>query len=290
MKLIRIAAVLAVPAALSLAACGGGSTATIANISGNTAQMRVVNGNPRAGSLDVYFQSTGAAPPSSPIVSGVSYGVVSDFLTQAAVAGSVIAMPAGSPAPSTGAHPAASCPVPQFAINGKYSIVFVNFGGAINCELFQDFDYTGAPQYRAHNAALNSALSGGSGFGTIPTPSAPPGSTFSVQFAGPQGNLAIGNGSPTTFTQAPPQSIPAFSGSISFAVGTASSGTGTALATLDSRYIFAAGGLTQPNSTGGLNFTGSVGTSIFAIDCTTAPAPNVACTNGIALIGEADRL
>lgn len=293
MNLTRIAASIAVPAALSLAACSSGSSTTIANVTGNTANVRIVNGAPTlaSGSLDVYFQSTGSAAPTTPAVSAISYGVASDFLTQPAAAGTVLVQRAGGPAPSTGTPQLASCPLPQLAINGKYSIVVVTSGGTANCEIFQDFDFTGAPQYRAHDAAANSALAGGAGFGTIPSPSAPPGTTFAVQAATTQGNLAAGPSGPaTSFTAAMPNSIAQFNGSVTFAVGAGTSGTTPAVATLDSRYLFAPNGLTQPNSTGALNFTGTAGTSIFALDCTTTVAPNVPCTAGVALVGYTDRL
>jgi Domain of unknown function (DUF4397) len=293
MKLTRFAAFLALPAVVSLAACGGGSNAGFANATGSTANVRIINGAPNAGALDVYFQSTGSNPPSNPILSGVSYAVASDYLTQAAVAGNVVAMHAGSPAPSTGATVLLSCPVPQFANNAKYSIVIVNTGGFLNCELFQDFDYTAAPQYRVHNASPNGAagaLATTAGFGTITAPAAPATSPFTVQTVGPQGVKSLGSGSPTQFTQAMPNQVPAFTGSLTFAVGAGTTGSTPALATLDSRYVFAPNGTTQPNTSGALNVTGTAGTSIFALDCTTAPAPNVACTNGLALVGYTDRL
>jgi hypothetical protein len=295
MNLTRIAALLAAPAALSLAACGGGSSATIANVSGNTANVRIVNGAPGisgGGAVDIYFQTTGSAAPSQTIVNNLAYGVASDFTTQAAAAASVIVQRAGQPGPSTGTAQLSSCPLPQLSSNGKYSIVIVNSGGVVNCDIFQDFDYTTAPQYRAHNAARNSALSANAGFGIIPSASAPPGTPFTVQVAAPQGNLAAANSAATTFTAAQPQSIAAFSGSITFAVGAGTSGTTPALATLDSRYIFSPNGTTQPNTSGALNFTGTAGTSLFALDCTgaTVIAPNVTCTNGVALVGYTDRL
>jgi hypothetical protein len=104
---------------------------------------------------------------------------------------------------------------------------------------------------------------------------------------------SLGSGSPTQFTQAMPNQVPAFTGSLTFAVGAGTSGSTPALATLDSRYIFGpnGGGTSQPNTTGNLNFAGSAGTSIFAIDCTGATvASNVACSGGVALVGYTDRL
>ena len=296
MKLSRIAALLAVPAALSLAACGGGSTATIANVSGNTANLRIVNGAPGlagTGAVDIYFQTTGSAAPSQTIVNNLAYGVASDFTTQAAAAASVIVQRAGGAAPSAGGAQLTSCPMPQLSPNGKYSVVVVNAGGAVNCELFQDFDYATAPQYRVHNAARNSSLATTAGFGIIASASAPPGTPFTVQAVGPQGNLAASAVGPaTSFTQAQPNSISAFSGSVTFAVGTGTSGTTPAVATLDSRSIFSPNGTTQPNSSGALNFTGTAGTSVFALDCSGATpiAPNVNCTGGVALVGYTDRL
>jgi hypothetical protein len=291
MQLSRIAALVAVAGAFSLTACGGSSSGTVANISGNTANVRIVNGAPGQGSFDIYFQTVGGALPSSPVSTALAYGTATDFLTQPAIGENLIAQQAGSASPGASGRATLSCPLPQFGINAKYSIVIVNSSGTLNCELFQDFDYSGSTQYRAHNAALNSALAGGSGFGTISSASAPPGSPFTVQVSGPQGTLAAGAlGSATSYTAAQPQSVPAFTGSITFAVGTATSGTSTALATLDSRYLFAPNGTTQPNTGGGLNVTGSAGTSIFALDCTSAVATNVPCTNNIALVGYTDRL
>lgn len=293
MNLVRIAALVAVPAALSLAACGGGSTATIANVSGNTANLRVVNGSPSAGAVDLYFQTTGSAAPSQPIVKNLSYAVASDYTTQAAAAASLIVQNANGPAPSTGTGQLSSCPLPQLASNGKYSIVIVTANGAVNCELFQDFDYSTSPQYRVHDAARNSALASNAGFGVIPAASAPAGTTYTVQMTGAQGSLAAsGSGPATSYTAAQPNSIAAFSGSVTFATGAGTSGTDTSLATLDSRYVFSPNGTTQPNTSGALNFTGTAGTSLFALDCTgaTTVAPNVTCTNGVALVGYTDRL
>lgn len=294
MQLSRIAAFVALAGVISLTACTGSSTGTVANITGNTANVRLVNGAPGAGSFDIYFQAVGGALPSTPVATGVSFATATDYFTQPAISENLIAQQAGTASPGASGKAFLSCPLPQFGINAKYSVVIVNAGGAINCELFQDFDYTGTPQYRAHNATTpTSALAATAGFGTIPTPSAPPGTLFTVQVSGPRGNLAGGSGAPTTYTAAQPTAVVPFTGSVTFAVGNATSGTTPAIATLDSRYIFGpnGGGTNQPNTSGGLNFAGSVGTSIFAIDCTGAPvAPNVNCSGGVALVGYTDRL
>jgi hypothetical protein len=293
MQLSRIAALVAVAGALSLTACAGSSSGTVANFSGNTANVRVVNGAPGQGSFDIYFQAVGGTLPSSPVATTVAYGTATDFLTQPAIGENLIAQQAGSASPGASGRAFLSCPLPQFSINAKYSVVIVDNAGTLNCELFQDFDYNAStPQYRAHNATTSaSTLAASAGFGTISSASAPPGTPFTVQTVGPRGNLVGTTGAPTSYTAAQPNTIAPFSGSVTFAVGNGTSGTTPALATLDSRYVFSPNGTTQPNTTGGLNVTGTVGTSIFAIDCTGATvATNVACTGGVALVGYTDRL
>ena len=70
MKLTRLAALVAVPAAFSLAACAGGSSGVLGNnlgTGGQQASIRFVNGSPDLGSnIDIYLQATGAAAPSAP--------------------------------------------------------------------------------------------------------------------------------------------------------------------------------------------------------------------------------
>ena len=93
MKLLRLAAIVAVPAALSLAACSGGSSGVIGNnvgTGGQQANIRFVNGAPDLGSnVDIYFQATGAGAPSAPASSttaNVAYGVVTPFIQEAPTA------------------------------------------------------------------------------------------------------------------------------------------------------------------------------------------------------------
>ena len=66
MQLSRLAALVAVPATLALAACGGGTSGVIGNGAGTAGQyanLRFVNGDPQIGNVDVYVQATGAAAP-----------------------------------------------------------------------------------------------------------------------------------------------------------------------------------------------------------------------------------
>jgi|GEM_PF-1074453 len=300
MKAARFAAFLSLPAVLSLAACGGGTSgAGIANVTGNTANVRFINGDTATGAVDVYIQSTGSQPPSAKVAGPLAYGEATDYMTEPVVAGSVITEPAGSQAPSTGAHPVASCPVPATSTGGNYTIVLTNSSAGANCMLFQDANYTGAPQIRAHDASANQAAAGNGslGFGVISSASAPAGTPFSVLADATLGTAAIGNGAPTSYTMTPPVTFTApGSGSLTFAVG-ANAAVGTtepSIATLDSRYIFMPNSFNQPNTTGALNYPGSVGTSLFALDCTSAamatlPAgTNVQCNAGVALFGYTD--
>lgn len=294
MKPSRIIALAAIVAALSLAACTGSNT-SLPNAFDNTANLRVINGNPAIGApgtLDIYWQTTGTASPHTPLVAAIPYGVATDFIKEPALAGTLLVNLAGRPAPDTGTAATQACPVPQLSLNAKYTIVVVNNGGSINCELFQEFDYTSAPQYRPHDAAGAGTLAPQAGYGVITAASAPPGTPYTAQVGVPQGTLSFtGAGPATSFTAANPVTIGTFTGSITFAVGTTTSGTGPSLATLDSRYIFAAGSTSQPNTTGALNAAGSAGTSLFALDCGGATvAPNVPCTGGVALVGYIDRL
>ncbi len=91
MKLTRLAALVAVPAALSLAACGGGSSGVLGNnvgTGGQTANLRFVNGSPDLGSnVDIYFQATGAAAAPGSTANGASttnvpYGQTTPFFQE----------------------------------------------------------------------------------------------------------------------------------------------------------------------------------------------------------------
>jgi hypothetical protein len=292
MKLTRLAALVVVPAAFSLAACAGGSSGIVGGGGGGLAQqanVRFVNGSPTNQSIDVYFQSTGSASPSSPLIGALSYGVPSDFKVLPTVAGSVIVQSAGGPPPSNGSGALTSCPVPQFANNGNYSIVITQGNGVLNCALFQDNIYTGTGQYRFHNASPNEA--GTVAYGTVTAPGVP-GATFTVQGTAPFGQLAAGASGATSYTQISPVTLGTTS-NVSFAVGPNSGAqTSTATNTLDAGALTLPGTTTQPNA-GNNTFTvpsGYAGASIYDIACTaTSTLPSGAhCVANNALIGVFD--
>jgi len=293
MTRLRIAALLAVPAALSLAACSGGSSGVIGNpvgTGGAQSNIRFVNGAPDLGNVDIYFQATGAAAPSSPAsttTANVAYAVVTPFVAESPTAGTVVVRAAGASA-SSAALDSLSCPIPQMGINAKYTVAIAGVGGGNHrCLLFQDFDYTTSPQYRVHDASLNAPAA--LAYATATTPTTP---GTAVPYNGAQ--VASRGGDAFTsapFTQVQPAGPIGNPTNPTFVVGPNSGGaTFVATNTLAAQYLFASGSTTQPDSTGALNYNSTAGTSLFAIDCTSAPATGVQCNAGYALIGTFDTL
>lgn len=161
MKIFRaFVALLALPAALSLAACGGGSTG-IAQATGATSNIRYVNGAPGT-NYDVYFTSTGTATSTTAAFSGLNYGTASDFQSQPATSATVNFRTSGSAGTVAAAG---GCSIPQMSSGNNYSVVIENGSGTVSCTLFQDNLYSATGQYRFHNASQNatSALGAGSG-------------------------------------------------------------------------------------------------------------------------------
>ncbi len=294
MTLTRLAALVAVPAALSLAACGGGSSGVIGNTvgtGGQTANIRFVNGSPDLGSnIDVYLNATGAAAasaPAAPSTTNMPYGQTSLFVQEPNVAYTAVVRATGASS-SSAALAGLACPIPQLATNGKYTVVISGNGGAHTCRLFQDFDYATGVQYRVHDAASSLGASIAYGSSTTGTPA--PYSSSNVATLGADATQPA-----ATFTQVQPAGpIQNPTSDVSFAIGPNTAGaTIAATDTLDAKNLFSSGSLAQPNSAGTLNYPSTAGTSLFAIDCTTASVaslPGVQCNSGAALIGTFDTL
>lgn len=298
MKAHRLAALIAVPATLLLSACGGGSSGIGGGgIPGQQGNVRFVNGyvgtGNVTGSYDIYFQATGSAAPSSPLIGALPYGEASDFKPLPNVSGDVIVQTAGGGAPSTGAAHVALCPVPQFSNNTNYSIVIANDLNTVNCLLFQDSNYNGsANQYRFHDASHNAAttIGGTVAQGVTTAPGAPGVSTFAVLGTTQIGAAATGNGTQTGYPVISPSTMASTTG-VSFAIGPDSGATATATTTLDAQYLMLPGSNSQPNTSD--NFvlpSGSyAGASIYAIDCGTTALPTGShCVGGVGLIGVFD--
>ncbi len=297
MKLTRLAALVAVPTALSLAACGGGSSGVLGNgvgTGGQTANIRIVNGSPDLGSnIDLYYTATGAPQPGSTAngqsTTNVPYGQTTPFFQEPTTAGTVTVRSTGAP-PSSAALAGLACPIPQLSTNAKYTIVIAGIGANHTCRLFQDFDYNATgPQYRVHDAAASLGASIAYGASTAGNPA-----TYnSTNVAQLGGNALAPSG--TTYTQVQPSGpIPsAGSSDVNFVIGQPAGSAITPVDTLDAKNLFASGSLAQPNSGGTLNYTNTAGTSLFAIDCTAASVatlPGVQCNQGAALIGTFDTL
>src|ERR1700676_3379834 len=83
MQLTRIIALLTAPAALSLAACGGGSTSPfVHNATQGSAQVRCVQGDPKGGALDIYFFQSAGSPTTSTAFANLQYGEATDYQPQ----------------------------------------------------------------------------------------------------------------------------------------------------------------------------------------------------------------
>jgi hypothetical protein len=293
MNLSRVAAIVAVPVALSLAACSGGSSGFINNnigTGGQQSNIRFVNGSPDLGSnIDIYFQATGAAAPGSPAsgtTANVPYGVVTPFIQESPTAGVVTVRAAGASA-SSPALLSLACPIPQMSANAKYTVAIAGTGATHTCLVFQDFDYNSAPQYRVHNASLNTPAS--IAYSTTGTPATPTATYNSAQVAARGGNTSAAGGS--TYTQVQPAGPIGNPADPTFVIGTNTGGpTFPVTVSLEAKYLFASGSLAQPNTSGTVNFPSTAGTSIFAIDCTAPPATGVQCNGGVALIGTFDTL
>ncbi len=259
---------------------------------GQTANIRFVNGAPDLGSnIDVYLTAVGAAAasaPAAPSTTNMPYGQPSLFIQEPNVAYTAVVRAAGASS-SSAALAGISCPIPQLATNGKYTVVIAGTAGAgYTCRLFQDFDYSTGVQYRMHDAA--SSLGASVAYGSTNPGTPAPYSSSNVATLGTSATAPA-----ATFTAAQPAGpIQNPTADVNFVIGANTAGaTITPIDTLDAKNLFASGSLTQPNTAGTLNYPSTAGTSLFAIDCTAgsvAALPGVQCNSGAALIGTFDTL
>lgn len=287
MKPLRSAALVAVPAALLLSACGGGSGSSFLNTAAaRTTQVRFVQGDPKVGALDIYFYQSAGAATTTPAAANVPFGEASDYQQQTAVPNTLVARAAGA-APSGPA--VASCNLPSLA-NVSYSVVIADQGGAPNCMVFQDQDYSGTAQYRFHHAAADAVAANASlnsvSYGVGTTPAA-----ITVQGTSALGGF-IGSANPLTQSGSAGNQANATATVFGIAPSGANGSTATPTTTLNASSIFAPGTQTQPDTAGSLPFSPYVGVSVYAIDCTgpiAGATTAVPCgTNNIALIGVFD--
>lgn len=297
MKFSRLAALVAL-SALPLAACSGGSSGVLGNnigTGGQAANIRFVNGSPDLGNVDFYFQATGAAAPGAPAGSNtanVAYAVTTPFIAESPTAATVLVRAAGASA-SAPVLDSLSCPIPQLANNAKYTIAVAGVGiGNHRCLMFQDFDYSVAAQYRVHDASLAAAST--LAYTTSSTNTAP-GTQATYNGAQVANRGGVSGSSGAVYTPVPPAGpIGNATSNPSFVIGPNTGGpTFTVLDSLNASALFASGSTVQPDTSGSLNFPGTAGTSLFAIDCTPASVAALAgvqCNGGVALIGTFDTL
>jgi hypothetical protein len=291
MKFSRTLALLAIPAALSLAACGGGSTG-VSNAVGLQSQLRFVNGatDPSGASVDIFFTSSGTQAATGALVPALSYGSITDFGVQPVTAAQILIHTANSPTIL------GSCNIPQPANNEKDTVVIVNSGNAtapLTCTEFKDFDYTAPGQYRFHHAAAVAAAATPSfSFGVtggVPsaTFTAAGAAAFPGSFAANPG-FAVGSAGPNGPVTAGPAT--------GFAIG-ANAQAGTTVTTIAQMNVsqaiapspFPGMSASQTDTANTLPGGGFNNASIFIIDCNGATTPQgTACVGGVALIGSFD--
>jgi len=275
--------------ALSLVACGGGggSTAGIANVVGSQSNLRFVNGSPDAGTVDIYFVPTGGSRNSSPSYSAATYGRITDFMNEPAVAGQVYFYPTGTSATPLGA----SCAIPQSSSGQNYTVVLAGQVGksTLQCVIFQDGLYTAPGEYRVHHASPAAAAAGLGTIGYGVSAGASPTYTQSGVTSFPN----TGNTVATTFDTINPSAAvtPAVQTTFDVGAATQNASAGTTLLSLSASQLETPGSNNQPDT--GNTLPSSAGTyndaSIFAIDCTGATTPEGSvCVDGAGLIGSFD--
>lgn len=288
MKLTRLAAMLAVPAALSVAACNGSSSPTFTNAVSANAYIRFVAGAPQFGPVSIYYATQGTTA-SSPTVASLAYGQATDYLQEPLAASTVSVYGAGTG--SSGTPAIGPCLIPQLSNNGIYTIVVGGSPSGTNpsCYVYQDQPYTTGGQIRVHHAAPNAPV-GTVEFGAIAAAAAPPGTPFTVAGTATLPRSAT-NPQGAVIASVSPVSVPSATSPTTFAIGaggTAVGGTEVSLNTIAASRAFAINSYNQPN-TGGTATPPSpaVGISVFALDCTATSVvalPGATCTSGVALV------
>ena len=162
MKNTRAAlAVLSLATLASLAACGGGSSGPSTVLS-QTAQLRVINGSPDAGTIDIHLgNNTGGTFAGG---TGLVYGQITAFQNEPTVVQTIVATTAGQ------TNTIVSCNLPQLQNNQRYTVVvagkIANGGGTptgTQCQFFQEIPFTtptGQASVSVHHASPAAAAAG----------------------------------------------------------------------------------------------------------------------------------
>jgi hypothetical protein len=162
MKNTRAAlAVLSLATLASLAACGGGSSGPSTVLS-QTAQLRIINGSPDAGPIDIHLgNNTGGTFAGG---TGLVYGQITAFQNEPTVSQTIVATNAGQ------TSTVVSCNLPQLQNNQRYTVVIagkVAGGGGTptgtQCQFFQEAAFstpTGQASVSVHHASPAAAAVG----------------------------------------------------------------------------------------------------------------------------------
>lgn len=295
MRFTRLAALAAIPVALSLAACAGDSTPAFTNATGQQANIRFVDGAPGLGAISIYYASTGSTP-NSPLVNSLSYGQATDFIPEPLAASQVSVRGAGTASTTTPA--VGPCNIPQLSNNAKYTIVIGGTGGTQSCYIYQDQDFTSALQYRFHQASPNAANVGTNvnfGYVTASGNNVPPPAPFTVQGAvalpasatAPTGaTVAVAN--PNTIGLSAASPVTYAYGPLGPAIGAQEASVNT----IGAQQALSPNSYSQPNAGGTATLpSGFAGISVFALDCTVATVtaiPGARCLAGTTLVDYLD--
>jgi hypothetical protein len=282
-------AAIAAPLAVSLAACS--SSSTTANLTGQSASIRFVDGSPDAGNLDLYYVPTGGTVGATPQAT-VAYGAIQDFQSEPATAAQVVLYAAG-----TKASPKASCSIPQLTNNGLYSIVVSGqvANQTLQCTLFQDTAFNANGQIRFHHASPAAAAAGlGSvAYGFYTPPFSATASLGTVGVATFPGFATAGGAAQNAFATVSVVNVTSTSQPVGIAAGANpanASNTFFGAVSIDASKLVNPGSTTQADSAGTIPGPTANNGSVFAVDCgTNATTPQgTACASGVGLLGTFD--
>ncbi len=273
MKLTRLAALVVVPAAFSLAACGGGSSGVLGNTIGTGGQQaqhpvreRLARSRQQHRHLLASDRRRARRPRPRRRARRTCRTVkTSLFFAEPTVAYTAIVRSAGA----SSARPRSlglACPIPQLATNAKYTVVIAGTNATGHtCRLFQDFDYGNTPpQYRVHDAA--STLGNSVAYGTTN------GGTPATFNAANTALLGTARCRERGFTQVQPAGPIPNPTSDSGLRDRHDRPARTSRPQTRSTRSRCSRPVRSPSRTprGSLNFPSTAGTSVFAIDCTAA--------------------
>jgi hypothetical protein len=280
---LRLAALLAAPAMLMLAACGGnGSNVIGTGVSAQDAQVRFLAAAPDIASFDYRFWPSSGTRPTNAAATNFPYGQITTF---AGYSVGTYNLEVDQPGTSTTDLPV--CSIPTLNGGQNYTIVVAGTGSTHTCLVYNDAVFTNTGATRLHhaspalNAAGTSTIVWGAAAGAVPSTSLVAAAQFPTSAANVQPTIAVGDvtGTPVTYSVGPSPS----------GTNPLAGATFTPTYTLTSTNFLVGTGPSQPDTSGVVPYSTYPGTSLFAIDCiTTAPAGASPCVAGTTVLGVFD--